>query len=185
MRMFLAIDLPAAVRSALGDATARLRDRYAGWRWLRPDGIHLTVRFLGEVDPAGLDHHARTWERVARTLAPGRVGVGGAGVFPSRGRPRVLWVGVRDESGRAVLGSIAGGIESAAVDLGFRAETRPFRPHLTVARALREGAPEIPAPDAVGDLGPFEATEIALFRSELRPDGARYHRLRVFALGGA
>lgn len=184
MRTFLAIDLPGEIRSALREVTAPLRERCRGWRWLRPEGIHLTLRFLGEVDEADITRQEATWRRVADATPPMRLDIGGLGVFPPRGRPRILWIGVRETSTTPVLARLASSLEAAARDLGFEIESRPFRPHLTVARALRGERPVAPSADEVDPVGPFEATEVTLVRSELRPEGARYHAVQAFRLGG-
>jgi 2'-5' RNA ligase len=184
MRLFLAAELPEPVRRSLIELQAELKGRLRGWRWVRAEGIHLTLRFLGEVD-AGLDARARSaWERVARDGAPFRIRLTRPGRFPQRGAPRVLWVGLEEiEPGEALAG-LAAGLERNARELGWQAEERPFRPHLTLARRQRGARPDGPPEEvrAVGAEG--WVRRIVLFRSRLDRSGARYTALASFALGG-
>jgi 2'-5' RNA ligase len=184
MRLFLAVELPATVREALAGLQRDLRSRCGGWRWVRPEGIHLTLRFLGEV-AAGDDAAQRAaWRREASRSGPLSIRVSGAGVFPSPRRPRVLWVGVEEYVPGGRLEALAAGLETAAREAGFKPETRPFRPHLTLARAARGSRPSAPEPGSVGEIGLAEVEDLVLFRSELRPQGARYSVLERFTLGG-
>ncbi len=183
MRLFLAIDLPREVRQALGDLQDRTRRSCPGWRWVRPEGIHLTLRFLGEVGPADEARQRETWRRAVAGHAAVRFQVGGLGVFPGGGRPRVLWVGVKDASAGGDLAALATSLEAAARELGFEPEERPFRAHLTLARAEREGRPIAPPPGGSPIAADVEADEVVLFRSELGPGGAKYTRIAAFPLG--
>lgn len=180
MRLFLAIDLGEAARSAIGTAQQRLRERLEGWRWVDPRGIHLTVRFLGEIAPEALTHHLTAWRGAAGSCAGVRLSVGGLGVFPPRGAPRVLWIGVEEIEPHGAVDALGRIFERTARDLSLAAETRPFRPHLTLARAGRHGRPAPPSGEAVGVLGEIDAREIVLFRSELSPRGARYTPIETF-----
>ena len=184
MRLFLAIDLPEALRRDLAEIRTELEPRCPGWRWVRPEGIHLTLRFLGEVERERDAHSRESWSRVCAASGKARFRLGGLGVFPGPSRPRVLWVAVNEEPGSASrLESLAHGLEEAARELGFAREARPFRPHLTLARAARVGRPTLPPPASRGEGALVEAGEIVLFRSELAPAGARYTRLAAFPLG--
>jgi 2'-5' RNA ligase len=184
MRLFLAIDLPAPVRSAVAEVGERLRGNCPGWRWVRPEGIHLTLRFLGEVAPADDARQRETWRRAVAAHPCFRFHVGGLGVFPGGTRPKVLWVGLEETSASRVLAPLAAALESAARDLGFEAEERPFRAHLTLARAAIEARPVAPPPGVAAIATDVLAEEVVLFRSELGPGGARYSRLEAFPLGG-
>ncbi len=184
MRLFLAIDLPSEVRAAVRELQERTRRSCPGWRWVRPDGIHLTLRFLGEVLPDEEQRHRETWRRTIAGHPAVRFHVGGLGVFPGGGRPRVLWVGVRDTSASQELAGLAESLEGAARELGFEPEDRPFRAHLTLARADREGRPVAPAPGGAMLSSDVSADEVVLFQSELGPGGAKYSRVAAFPLGG-
>ena len=185
MRLFLAMDLPDAPRRDLAAIQADLRARCPGWRWVRPASIHLTMRFLGDVGPELDAASRRSWEEVTAACPAVRLRLGRVGVFQGPSRPRVLWVSASEEpEGEARLESLARGLEQAARALGFLPEDRPFRPHLTLARAAGSERPVPPPaePRAIGEI--FEVGEVVLFRSDLDPSGARYTRLAAYPLGG-
>jgi 2'-5' RNA ligase len=180
MRLFLAVDLPTVLRERLAVVQEELRRNSPGWRWVRPEGIHLTLRFLGEVDELRETACRPAWRDAVGRFRRFDLSVGDLGRFPARGRPRVLWVGVREEA-EPTLPRLAEALEEAARGLGFAPETRPFHPHLTLARAA--GRPRFvePRPVAPGMIVPVD--EVVLFRSRLGPGGARYTALDSFPLG--
>jgi len=180
VRLFLALDIPPAMRATLASLRQGLEPCSSGWRWVRSESIHATIRFLGEV-PRELDGRARpAWRRAARAVPGFRFRLGQLGCFPPSGRPRVAWVGMIDEPAGS-LAALASRVEAEARGLGFEAERRPFRPHLTLARAARAGRPVL-GRAAVDHGSVAHAGELRLFRSELRPDGARYTALEAFPL---
>jgi len=183
VRLFLAIELPAEVRQRLAEVQERLQASCRGWRWVRPDGIHLTLRFLGEVAEERDRRLRDTWRGAAAAGGPFVLGLGGVGRFPPRGRPRVLWLGIDELEPGQRLEALARRLEAAARADGFSAEGRAFRPHLTLARARRNERPVGPEEGACGG-GPtrFAVTELTLFRSELLRSGARYTSLERFPL---
>jgi 2'-5' RNA ligase len=183
VRLFLAAELPEAIRIGLAGAQRDLKTNCPGWRWVRPEGIHLTLRFLGEVPPGEDALQREGWRRAASSCRPTSIRIGGAGVFPSVRRPRVLWVGVTEIGPGGRLEALSDAMECAARKAGFRPETRRFRPHLTLARVARGGRPSAPDHESVGEIGVVEISEVVLFRSELRPEGARYTALDRFPLG--
>lgn len=185
MRLFIAVDLPASLRDGLAALQARLRPDCAGWRWVRPEGIHLTLRFLGEVE-AQRDSACRSaWREAVRPLPPFSFALEGIGRFPPAGLPRVLWVGVSESGPGGVLQRLAGRLERAARECGFPPERRRFSPHLTLARAARGRRPEWPgrAECRIGER--VEVDRVLLFLSELHPSGARYTALDSFDLEGS
>ncbi len=183
-RLFVAVPVPGGTLRAMVDWTGEWGARRRGWRPVRPEGIHLTLRFLGETDPGLVDSLAESLERVAAAARPLAVTAAGWGVFPGPGRPRVLWAGLRGELDP--LAGLARAVEEAVVDLGFSRERRPFRPHLTLARARRDRRPLLPGrPDPfVPEFGPVPVEEVVLYRSHLAPDGARYEALARAPVGG-
>lgn len=174
VRAFLAFEVPADIRAEIARSRQPLAAELPRARWVRPEGQHLTVRFLGEVAADVLDGLAGGLRRRLGGLAPVTISLGGAGFFPSPKRPRVAWVGGR----AAAAGPVVDSVERAAAELGMPPERRSWTPHLTQARLDRPW----PA-DAVrrflewGDalrLGDFTSRELVLFSSRLAPGGAVY-----------
>jgi 2'-5' RNA ligase len=191
-RIFIAAPLPAATSAAIAEVVEQVRaEGVPGGgrdvRWVRLDGLHLTLRFLG---PTMEDRVALARDAVreaAGEAEPIAVTLGGAGTFPAAGRPRALWLGVRD--GAMALANLAGTVDRALVDRGWPPETRPFRAHLTLARA--DG---VPAGAAIGARlaaasstldATFELDRIGLFESLTGGGPARYEPLELAALGEA
>jgi len=148
LRLFVALNFPPPVRQDLWQATAPLRDLDVPMKWVRPDGIHLTLKFLGEVpEERDGEVHAALQRAAAGaralTLALGAAAAGGAGemgfgVFPDFTRPRVVWVGIAAEPGLEILQHR---VEQEFAPLGFATEARPFHPHVTLGRAARQARP--------------------------------------------
>jgi 2'-5' RNA ligase len=182
MRQFLAARLPGRLDSGVAALQRRIGAELRGWRWVRPEGIHLTLRFLGDVDDSRDARARAVWREVIAGCAPFGLRLTDLGRFPPRGRPRVLWVGVEETDPGGALATLAERLESAARELGFDPESRPFRPHLTLARGGRPGIPSDPA--ALGIRGSAEGRvrEVVLYRSDLLPTGARYTALEAYPL---
>ncbi len=139
MRLFVALNLPAPVLDALWAAAAPLRDLDLPVKWVRPDGLHLTLKFLGEVPDAQEAELLGALAQAARNGNPGpdrslALALGGFGAFPDARQPRVVWVGVAPEPALELLQHR---VERAFAPLGYPVEGRPFRPHLTLGRATR------------------------------------------------
>jgi len=184
VRQFLAIELAERHRTALLELQRRLRAGNSAWRWSSGEGIHLTLRFLGDV-VGERDARARpAWDRATRTVSPFRFRRGSLGAFPSPRRPRVLWVGVLDEPPGSLAG-LAAVIERAARESGFSPATRPFHPHLTLARARWGSAARLPAAADPDEASAVTVEELVLFCSEPGPGGARYTALERYPLGRA
>jgi 2'-5' RNA ligase len=178
VRAFIALDIDAGARGRLSSALEELRPRLAGVKWVRPEGIHLTLRFLGDSEPDVLERLrpalAEAAARCPATSAP----LTGFGLFPARGAPRVLWVGLQPEDSVRLLQAEC---EAAAVRCGFAPEPRPFAAHLTLGR-WRERAPRPELPGA--ELGLTRLDTLLLMRSELRRGGAVYTPVASFPLSG-
>jgi 2'-5' RNA ligase len=183
MRLFLAIDIPD-VRSSLSGLQSVLRSSWPGWRWVRPEGIHLTVRFLGEVE-TGLDAASReAWRAAAGAVRPFDIRLGRLGRFPKGGAARVLWVGIEEVGGGGRLPALAESVEQAAREAGFEPEKRPFRPHLTLARARRGERPRWAEGVEFERGKAVRVDHMILFSSQLHPAGARYTAIDRFNLEG-
>ncbi len=140
MRLFFAVALPDAVREKLAALEEALGKNSPGApvSWVVPANIHLTLRFLGEVQDTLLPRLTEAARAVAATVPPFSLVLEKVGTFGGRASPRVVWVGVRDDAGKARLREVAEGLERAARRLGFAAEERPFSAHATLAR-IRDG----------------------------------------------
>jgi 2'-5' RNA ligase len=178
VRAFVALELGARLRGAIGELQARLRPRLGGIRLVRPEGIHLTLRFLGPTSPAETDALRPLLAAAAAACPPAEVRVTGLGIFPDRGSPRVLWLGLEVPP---QLLDLQRACERAARAAGFAPEGRPFKAHLTLGRWRdRATRPDLPA----ADLGRTRLDTLVLFKSDLKPDGAVYTPLAELPLGG-
>jgi 2'-5' RNA ligase len=179
VRAFVALELPPGLRLAIGDLQAQLRPRLGSIRLVRPEGAHLTLRFLGDTTPSQVEALRGPLSVAAAQCPACGVRVRGLGTFPDRGRPRVLWLGLELPEPLVVLQAAC---ERAARAAGFARELRAFTPHLTLGRwRERDVHPELPP----ADLGEARVEALVLFRSELRTEGARYTPLARFPLGAA
>lgn len=189
MRAFIAFDLPANLRQELGQVSAGLQRSLAGapLRWVAAGSIHLTLKFLGDVDPGQVAAIGERIQAAASGYAPFEVALTELGAFPSPRRPRVLWAGLRAP---AALASLQQALEAQLESLGFEPEARPFTPHLTLARARREADARqlagVASALAAEPLRPVSAhlQELTLFRSQLDPGGAVYNPLVQIQLTG-
>jgi len=184
VRLFVAADLPAELRRRLEGLQRTLREAPLPVRWAHPDGIHLTLKFLGEVAGSRLDQVGTALEGVAPRVVPFSLEAASVMPFPARGAPRLIWVEVRGEVDAAR--GLAAAIDEATAHIGFPPETREFRPHLTLGRVKGPGRGnwrEALEQAGSSELGGFEVEEFVLFESRLDPQGAVYTALRRFPLG--
>lgn len=181
MRLFVAVDVPDRIKEEIENAVVDpLRDIVEGAKWTRPEGRHLTLKFLGYVDDDRVDEVGSALETVAPTAAFDAA-FEELGGFPNLRRPRVLWVGVGEGSDRFV--DLAASVDRCLEPLGFAREERPFHPHLTLARFPKPRViAEFPKPAVPYE--PFRVDEVILFRSQLHPKGARYTPLARVGLQG-
>jgi len=177
LRAFLALDLDPAAQQRVVDLMARLGREVAGVRWVRPDGLHLTLRFLGRADEPQVARIAAALVEAARSCSPATVPLNELGLFPERGAPRVLWIGLTLPEPMLALQRAC---EDAARREGFDAEERAFKPHLTLGR-WKDRAPRPSLPPV--DLGAAQIDHLTLYKSDLKPQGAIYTPLRRFDLG--
>jgi len=183
MRTFIALNLPAAARAALHSALAPLRER--GWpvRWVPAANLHLTLRFLGDVEGVEVERLEDVLRGLAAQHAPVALEIAGFGAFPSLRRANVLWVGIAQTR---ELMALQREVELATSRLGYGRDPKPFRPHITVAR-LSGGARPLDVERSAGDLEYGSSLEVGtmdLMRSHLGGEGASYEALTRFRLGG-
>ena len=188
LRLFVAIELPDEVRMALGRIEDELRPRgLERLRWVRPENIHITLKFLGETPAERRADIEAALRAAADGVAPHKLTLGKLGKFGGRGSPRVLWVDV--EGDVETLRALQKRVEERIAPLGFPPDERAFSAHLTLARVPQDVARQVARPmteaiDAVKMPGlAIPVREVALMRSELRREGAVYTRLCALELG--
>ena len=184
-RVFCAIELPPEVRRRAGDHIANLRASVPEVRagWDRPEKLHLTLKFFGEIEQGRVNALRDAASRAAGRASPFDLAIEGAGRFPPHGLPRVLWLGVTDASG--ALARLQSHLEDECAREGFPKEARPFHPHITIARLRRpEGARRLAALHLEKDFArtEFRVPSLVVIRSELLPGGSRYTELSRHAL---
>jgi 2'-5' RNA ligase len=189
IRSFIAIELSDEAKKGLARLRRELeRDEHKFVKWVDPGGIHLTLKFLGNIPSKRVTEITEAIEKAAQGISPFQLEISGLGAFPSLKQARVFWVGIGGEMGK--LSRLQQNIDSALAALGFAKEERPFVPHLTLAR-IREGASssekrsfgELMGSTAFEDKYPVEVEAIRLMRSQLTPAGAIYTCLSVVGLG--
>lgn len=186
MRAFLAVSLPADVRASLAVLQRGLAHSNADVKWVEPENLHVTLRFLGEITEEQRLALEALLERLAPREEPFVLGLEGIGAFPSLGSPRVFWVGL--STGRETAARIAGAIEREGATILLEKAERPFAAHVTLGRVrsprhrpalvqrLRETSWR--APD------PWRVSALTLYQSVLGPGGPRYTVLAEVPLGG-
>ena len=198
IRTFIAIELEETHHRALRDLQTRLNRELAtaktagsstarDMRWVAPDNIHLTLKFLGDVDAAMMPTLKQAIADACAGTAPFTLNISGVGAFPNTRRPNVIWVGVGGDVERAT--ELAQKIDDACAALGFAREERPFSPHLTLGRVKRDARPsdrqfigEMIVNAPVSHLGELRAERVSVMKSELRPGGSVYTRLAEIQL---
>ena len=187
MRAFLAVELPANVRHALAHLQGRLRDSRADVKWVEPVNLHLTVRFLGEIDGVQRPLIETVAQTAAARIRPVMVGFNALGAFPSTSSPRIVWVGLSD--GAELLSRLATQIEEELVRGGLPKADKPFSAHITIGRVRSpRGRSELVR--TINDVvwtppAPFVVDHLTLFRSELSSAGPTYSVVSAFRFGGA
>ncbi|OGN91262.1 MAG: 2'-5' RNA ligase [Chloroflexi bacterium RBG_13_50_10] len=190
VRSFIAIELPEEVKSGLHRLQAELTlPQHTFVKCVSPEGIHLTLKFLGNISPQKVAEITGVMEQASQGVSPFQLEISELGGFPNLRQPRVLWVGIKGELSKLIAWQQR--IDNGLVPLGFAKEARPFTPHLTLAR-LREGC----SPQDKRDIGelvvktPVEVNykvnvnSLNLMRSQLLPGGAVYSRLAEVKLKG-
>ncbi|HSW10262.1 MAG TPA: RNA 2',3'-cyclic phosphodiesterase [Bacillota bacterium] len=187
MRAFVAVEVSDAVRAEVGEWSAALRAAGADYRWVDPANYHLTLKFLGAIDPGRmLSPLQAALTELAAGMPPVAVTCQGIGCFPGWGNPRVLWVGLGD--GRAAMTALACAVDRATLPLGFAESAKDPTPHLTLARQRSPSGSSrlLEAVRRLGDdrvAGSFTAGEILLMESRLSPAGPTYGVKGRFRLG--
>lgn len=187
LRLFVAILLPESWLALLGDVQRDLRLAGLDLRYVRPEGIHLTLKFLGETPAGQVGGIEAVLAEAAAGVGPFTLRLGGLGTFGSPRRPRVVWAGI--DGNRQRLGELSAGVERALHRIGVPFDVRSFNPHLTLARVPEQmsGGDAARIMPMLAERSPLPAAEhrvgsFALMRSQLGPGGARYSALRTWRL---
>ena len=186
VRAFVAADLPPEVRDELARVVSALAGaRPRGLRTVRPEGVHLTLKFLGNVQRSEVPAVASAISSVVREHRPFTVEIGGFGAYPGERSPRVLWTGVNSPE---ALFNLQADIEKSLTSLGFSTDSRPWSPHLTLAR-IRDGTGKRDrrlAWDSLAGLEPISQwttiSSVSLVASRLTPKGAVYSTIETFEM---
>jgi len=183
IRAFLAIEPPETVRQAMGALQSRLRYSLSGTiSWVRPEGIHLTLKFFGAIAQTDISRISAAVGPVAARFAPLNLEVRRLGLFPDSRRPRVLWLGL--EGDLSALKALQKDCDGELTHYGFSREDREFRAHLTLARIKStkglSGLDRLLTKGETYEAGRFQASGMTLFRSQLTPQGAVYSELASY-----
>jgi 2'-5' RNA ligase len=179
-RTFVALEIPDFVRARAAAIMELLRKSSSSIRWVKPENLHLTVKFLGDIDEADLYEVCRAVQVATGSFDSFTLECAGVGAFPSADRPRTIWLRIEDPEGQ--LESLVGSVESQLKRLGFPREARRFVPHITMGRIqhgrrnLGDLTTEL-AKHAEARLGDVVVDELVVFSSELTPGGSIYTAL--------
>ena len=186
IRAFVAVDVGKAVRKTAAGLIGEFSGIPADVKWVDPEKMHLTLKFLGEVDAREMHHVCRAVKEAAGGVKPFKLAIQGTGAFPNANRPRTIWLGAGE--GDEQIGELAERIESSLEKIGYRREARRFTAHLTIGRVRRGG----PGVTEIGELirkyadfavGQATVREAVVFSSELTRSGPIYEVLSRAALG--
>ncbi|MBI5039489.1 MAG: RNA 2',3'-cyclic phosphodiesterase [Nitrospirae bacterium] len=176
MRCFISITLPAEIKRGMMAIQGRLRASGADVSWTRPEGMHLTLKFLGEVEEKMLPEMEAALSAAVRGRSPFSLKVSGIGTFPDLRRPRVIWIGLREHGNNLIR--LQRGVEEEFNKIGFSSEGREFTPHITLGRIRSQRHVEkllsLIEKERDVELNGFDASCVHLMQSQLRPTGAVY-----------
>jgi 2'-5' RNA ligase len=187
IRSFLAFDLPPDIKSMVKRVSEDVRRSDLNLKWVKVDNIHLTVVFMGNIRTEDVQVIGEKIEDVCLGCEPFEISLKGMGVFPDTRRPRVLWLGLEMETER--ISSFRNSLQERLLAFGIKEEKRAFTPHLTLGRFDKPGRGDSFLGDIISqykDLkGPVcQLEELVMFKSELKPGGAEYTKLKTCPLKG-
>jgi 2'-5' RNA ligase len=185
IRSFLAFELPTEIKDHVRRISEDLKKSKLDVRWVKPDNIHLTVVFLGGIREGDISGIAREVERVCSGFHPFDFSLKGLGLFPDRKRPRILWAGYEGDVER--ITSLRDVLHECLIPFEIKEENRPFKPHLTLGRFRNPGRVDTKLDEILvrheGLSSPtFQASELVLFKSDLKPQGPEYTKLDSWEL---
>jgi len=180
IRAFIACDIPEGLLKKTSDIQDKLKKLDAEVSWTRIDGIHITLKFLGDIEQEIIERVADVIEEATTGQPPFEICIKGSGAFPNLKKPRVVWIGVEDLN--KGLMHIQQALDGRLKALGFEPEEREFRPHLTLGRVKGAKGKERLSSAISGlkdiEIGSFTVDRVILYKSELKPAGAVYTKLR-------
>ena len=188
VRVFIAVSLPEEIHDNLSSISDQLKKSLEDGmvRWVKPENIHLTLKFLGEISAGDITQIKAGLEEPIGSHAAFTLAVQKIGVFPNLRRPRVIWAGLKDSEALIALYNT---VETVIRELGYDSEERPFSAHLTLGRINQSASlqqtihcGEVISSCAVGGLGSFIVKSVDIYRSELNAGGSIYTRLQSLAL---
>jgi RNA 2',3'-cyclic 3'-phosphodiesterase len=186
IRAFVAFPIPEAIMIRIYDIQERLKSYRLPVRWVKPENVHLTLKFFGEISLSTISDIGKVLEDTVQEYAPLMFFIKGLGVFPNIKKPRVLWIGISGDI--KPLSQIQANLETNLERKGFAKENRSFKSHLTLGRIKGDIHPEnlFDILRSFSDFTsePFEAKELVLYKSELNPSGALYTKLQTVYLDG-
>ncbi|MBW6484585.1 MAG: RNA 2',3'-cyclic phosphodiesterase [Syntrophobacterales bacterium] len=188
LRLFLAIVPPDGLNREIARLQGRLQRIVTGnIRWVKPEGLHLTLKFFGDVSAMAVEQISTAGKQAADADAPFTLSLCGLGTFPSAKRPRVVYLEMEGDTKRLTV--FQAKLEKKLAEMGFPGEERPFLPHLTLARIKTLAEPEsllreLSASSAY-EARQFTASELCLFKSDLGPGGALYTKLAAYPFAGS
>jgi 2'-5' RNA ligase len=183
LRTFIAVEIPSAMQKKIQATVEPFRKELGSSlvRWVPMQNIHITLKFLGDVSPASVDHLTQILRAEADTCTAFDIAISGLGSFPSLKRPRVLFIGIQAP---AELEALQRGIESACARLGYESEKRGFAPHLTIGRVKENASAtdqqkirRVLETIKIDSLGTARVNSVHLYKSELKPSGAVYTQI--------
>ena len=187
LRVFVAVEIPKGLLTALDAVQSELRQQGVRARWVRPGSIHLTLKFLGNIPAGQVPDVADAMRAAVCRHSPMRLSAGGIGVFPGIRRPRVIWIGLSGQTD--CLSELQRGLDERLSAIGFPKDERAFRGHLTIGRFSETADYSLMAHmlTSYADkmLGGFEVREVVLFQSDLQPQGPVYTALAKAKLEGS
>jgi len=186
IRSFLAFELPPDIKSEVKRISGEVKKTGLEASWVKPDNIHLTTVFTGDIDEKDIPDMISNIDNVTAEYEPFDISLGGMGLFPDIKRPRVLWLGLN--GGIEGLASLRDDLQKSLEPFGIKQEKRPFKPHLTLGRFRKPAKDKFLLKKMLDEYGEISGPngkldELILFKSDLKPTGAVYTRLHYWPLG--
>ena len=183
IRTFIALELPEELKKSLGRFLSGLRERAPGVKWVRPESIHLTLKFLGDIGADAVPAVGGALESASRGAGAFSFEAAGIGAFPNSRNPKVVWAGMRIDDRLREFQQL---LDAALAGIGIAREERPFAPHVTLGR-LRDGrarksVAELIERHGAERFGRFTADRLVFFKSELKPAGPVHEPLKIITL---